>query len=90
MPTDWPSLFHFAFIAVAGGLLLIAALHDVIARTVPNWVSLLLALTGLSLRFLDSQLIVGTACGIVIFVLVAFCWRGGWLGGGDVKQTPAG
>lgn len=89
MPADWTSLFHFGLIFLAGGLLLIAAAHDVIARTIPNKVPLLLALTGVSLRYIDNNLLLGLGCGVAVFVVAAFCWRRGWLGGGDVKLLGA-
>ena len=89
MPADWTSLFQIGLIASAGALLLIAAAHDVIARTIPNWVPLLLALTGISLRYFDSSLLLGLACGAAVFAVAAFCWRRGWLGGGDVKLLGA-
>ncbi len=89
MPAHWTSLFHFILISLAGALLLIAAAHDMIARTVPNWVSLLLGLTGLSLRIMDDRVILGLLCGAAVFIVAAVCWRRGWLGGGDVKLLGA-
>ncbi len=89
MPADWTSLFHFGLMASAGALLLIAAAHDIIARTIPNWLPLLLALTGIPLRYIDNSLLLGLACGTLVFAMAAFCWRRGWLGGGDVKLLGA-
>lgn len=89
MPADWTSLFHFGLVVLAGALLLIAAAHDIIARTIPNWVPLLLAVIGVLLRYIDNSLLLGLACGAVVFLLAAFCWRRGWLGGGDVKLLGA-
>ena len=89
MPADWTSLFHFGLILLAGALMLIAAGHDVVARTIPNKVPLLLALTGVLLRYIDKSLLMGLACGATVFVLAAICWRRGWLGGGDVKLLGA-
>lgn len=67
------------------GLLLFAALHDIVARTVPNGVSVLLALVGLGARVLDNNLLFGATMATTVFVVAAFCWRRGWLGGADVK-----
>lgn len=73
-------------LTLAGAVLLIgAALHDVVARTVPNWVSIALALIGSCLRIIDHNFFIGFAVGLAVFACAAFCWRRGWLGGGDVK-----
>jgi prepilin peptidase CpaA len=80
---------QIAALALGASLLIIAALHDVAARTIPNWTSLLLALTGALLRWMDGQLLFGLALGLVVFVAAAFCWRRGWMGGGDVKLLGA-
>jgi prepilin peptidase CpaA len=75
------------------GLLGFAALHDVIARTIPNWVPAAVALLALlTLLFYDQ------ASGGLRNVALAFgamgsgallCWRLGWLGGGDAKLLGA-
>lgn len=75
---------------VAGACLLVAAaLHDCVARTVPNWVAGVLAITGLMLRATFGNLLAGTLVGLVVFVLAVLCWRRGWMGGGDVKLLAA-
>jgi len=78
-----------AALALGASLLVIAALHDVAARTIPNWTSLLLALLGAVLRWMDGQLLFGLALGVAVFLVAAFCWRRGWMGGGDVKLLGA-
>ena len=70
-------------------LLLVAALHDVAARTIPNWTSIGIALLGVFLRFAGGQLLLGLALGLLVFVLATFCWLRGWMGGGDVKLMAA-
>lgn len=75
---------------VAGAALLIfAALHDIAARTIPNFVSLLLALLGLALRGADGQLLTALALGAIVFCVCMACWLRGWMGGGDVKLLAA-
>jgi prepilin peptidase CpaA len=77
---------------VLGGILLVAAaLHDVAARTIPNWVSLGLCALGVMLRCLDGwpKLVAGLSLGLVVFALATFCWKRGWMGGGDVKLLGA-
>ncbi len=77
-------------LAFAGlGVLCAAAMHDVIARTVPNVMAVVLALLGCAARLLQGGLLAGLAAGAVIFVLAAVCWWRGWLGGGDVKLLGA-
>ena len=80
---------QIAALALGASLLVIAALHDVAARTIPNWTSVLLALLGAVLRWMDGQLLFGLALGLAVFVVAAFCWRRGWMGGGDVKLLGA-
>lgn len=74
---------------VASVLLLLAAAADVAVRRVPNSVSVALALIGLGLRFASGSLLGGLAAAAAVFVCAAACWRGGWLGGGDVKLLGA-
>ena len=89
MSHDWSSYVASALI-FSGALLLVgAAMHDIIARTVPNWVSVLLVLIGLGSRLLDKHLISGPLAAGAVFITAAFCWRFGWLGGGDVKLMGA-
>jgi len=74
---------------LCGAGLLYAALHDIAARTIPNTVPVTLGLCGVALRLLGHSLLPGLACAAGIFALAAFCWRRGWLGGGDVKLLAA-
>ena len=75
--------------AVAAMALLSAALHDIAFRTVPNWIPALLLVIGGLVRGLDGTLVPGLAVGSVFFLGAVFCWRRGWLGGGDVKLLAA-
>jgi len=75
---------------VLGGILLVAAaLHDVAARTIPNWVSLSLFVLGVILRCIDGKLVAGLSLGLAVFAVATFCWKRGWMGGGDVKLLSA-
>jgi prepilin peptidase CpaA len=80
---------EIALTALAIGGLLFAALHDLAFRTIPDWVSAALAADAVLLRLLDHHLAAALACGLAVFTLAAFCWRRGWLGGGDVKLLGA-
>lgn len=94
----WPSLLSYQPYLSHGltlasiAILLAAAMHDVIARTAPNWMAIALAALGVASRVLHGSLIglaVGFAVAFAVFVLAAFCWRRGWLGGADVKLLAA-
>jgi prepilin peptidase CpaA len=89
MDYDWPSLLTTALTLIGAAVLLVASLHDIIARTVPNWTAVTLALLGLAQRAVAGGIAGGLLAGFVVFALAAFCWRRGWLGGGDVKLLGA-
>lgn len=71
------------------GILLLAAAHDLIARSVPDWMSILLAAIGLGERLIDGRVVAGLCAALIVFAIAALCWRRGWLGGGDVKLLGA-
>ena len=89
MPATWPSLLSFGLLLAGIVLLLSAALHDFMARTVPNGVAATLAVIGIAVRVLAGGLAAGLLVGLIVFALAAFCWRRGWMGGGDVKLLAA-
>ncbi len=70
-------------------IVLAAALHDVAARTVPNWMAAALGVLGLLVQAISGHLIAGIVAGLIVFIVAAFCWRRGWMGGGDVKLLGA-
>ena len=70
-------------------LLAVAALRDIMARTVPNQLAAALAAAGLVLQALQGTLLAGTGAAVLVFVLAALCWRRGWMGGADVKLLGA-
>ena len=74
---------------LAAAMLVSATLHDIGFRTIPDWLSAVLAADGIFVRLLDHNLPTGLACGLAVFILAALCWRRGWLGGGDVKLLGA-
>lgn len=76
-------------LCVAAAVLLFAALHDIAFRSLPDWVSLVLAADGCLVRVLQHSLPAGLACGLGMFAAAWICWRLGWLGGGDVKLLGA-
>ena len=78
-----------ALLAASVCMLIYAALHDVASRTIPNTVSVVLAVLGLGLRLLDHRPVSGLLAGLATFLFAAWLWRRGWLGGGDVKLLGA-
>lgn len=75
-------------------MLVVAALHDIVARTVPNAVALAIAVAGLvnqvALSLMGAgQLLISIPAAVVVFVLAALLWRRGLMGGADVKLFGA-
>jgi prepilin peptidase CpaA len=83
-----PSIGHYLAGAVVV-ILCLAAAHDVLARTVPNWMPMTLATLGIIQSALAERLIVSLVVGATVFILSGLCWKRGWLGGGDVKLLGA-
>jgi prepilin peptidase CpaA len=71
------------------GLLVLASWHDIAARVLPNWSAAAIASSGLLLRVVDGSWMISLGAAFAVFALAAFCWRRGWLGGGDVKLLAA-
>jgi prepilin peptidase CpaA len=75
-------------LAIAG-ILLLAAGHDIMTRTVPNWMPLLLSVLSAALAAAEFRLVWGLGFGLTVFVLCFIFWWRGWMGGGDVKLLGA-
>ena len=82
------SIGQFLAGAVAA-ILCLAAAHDVLARTVPNWMPVVIATIGTIESALCGRLIASLLVGALVFILSGLCWKRGWLGGGDVKLLGA-
>ncbi len=82
------SLSHGA-IGAAFVLLLFASVHDVVARTVPNLMAIALAAASLLIGAMAGHMLSGVVAGTIIFLFAVFCWKRGWMGGGDVKLMGA-
>jgi prepilin peptidase CpaA len=70
-------------------LLTLAALHDVAARTIPNWMSAALALAGVGALWSTPAASDRLLAAALLFGGAASLWRAGWLGGGDAKLLGA-
>ncbi len=84
-----PSVVSWAVLTAVALLTSASAVHDVIARTIPNGWCAAIALAGLGVRLINHTLPAGLIAGAAIFILATACWRAGWLGGGDVKLLGA-
>lgn len=87
--TTIPETLAAAILVIGVALLLVAALHDVAARTVPNSLVLAVAGAGLAAQALAGELTYALPAALAVFVGAAICWRRGWMGGGDVKLLAA-
>ena len=85
----WPSAIAASMILASGAILLLAACHDIVSRTVPNWMSMVIAGCGIVAAFASDRLPLSLGLGMAIFVAAAICWRRGWMGGADVKLLGA-
>ena len=83
------TLLHALLLLTAATSLLFAAAHDVAVRTVPNLISLIVAAAGLGMNALHGQLGAALFGGALVFSGCWYCWRHGWIGGGDVKLLSA-
>jgi prepilin peptidase CpaA len=77
----------FSVLAVA--LLVYAAMHDFVARTIPNWLPAVLLALGVLVRLLDRSLVLGLAVALVTFLILLVVWLARGIGGGDVKLWTA-
>ena len=66
-----------------------AALHDMAARTVPNWMAAALAVLGLMVQADQRPSDCWRPRRADCVHRRRFCWRRGWMGGGDVKLLGA-
>jgi len=89
MPHTASHLIVAGPIVISLVLLLIASAHDIAARTIPNWIPLVLAVSGLAGRAYDGSLLLGVGVAGSVFLVAAIVWRCGMMGGGDVKLLGA-
>jgi prepilin peptidase CpaA len=75
--------------AVVTGGLIVAALHDVAVRTVPNRVILVVGLGALIQAFMQDRLTSSAIVGGVVLIAAGILWLRGWIGGGDAKLLAA-
>jgi Flp pilus assembly protein protease CpaA len=79
----WTAAMELAIITTCGiatTTLLLAGVHDLAFRTVPNWMPMVLLLSGILLQLMSGTLMLGLLAGLLVFLAGVFCWRRGWLG----------
>jgi prepilin peptidase CpaA len=86
---SWPSAFIATMTLASGVVLLLAACHDLVSRTVPNWMPSLIAGFGLAVAIAEDRVLISLGLGLTIFVVAVLGWRRGWMGGADVKLLGA-
>jgi prepilin peptidase CpaA len=89
MSHAWPSAISTAMILASAAVLLLAAWHDIVSRTVPNWMPGAIACFGIVGALAGDRLLISAGLGLAVFCLGAICWRRGWIGGADVKLLGA-
>jgi len=79
------------FSLAMSALLMMAAWRDVATRTIPDTISLLLAVTGGLARVIEgsSALALSAGTALLLFVLLLIAFSRGVIGGGDVKLMTA-
>lgn len=82
-------LAHPVLVGLSALILLAAVLNDIAFRTVPNWMPAALLALGIGIRTLDGGLAPSLLACVLILLGAGFCWRRGWMGGGDVKLLAA-
>jgi prepilin peptidase CpaA len=92
-PLMSPALLTGAFLVLFAALAVVAALKDLVSYTIPNWISLALALAftpaafSAGLRMLDIGVCVLIGLIMLMVAITMFALR--WLGGGDAKLLAA-
>jgi prepilin peptidase CpaA len=81
--------FSDVLIIASGIVLIAAALHDIGFRTVPNWMSLVVAGLALARQSAHGHLMASLLWGLCVLAAGLVCWQRGWLGGGDAKLLAA-
>ena len=89
MSLSWPSAIVVTMTLGSGFVVLLAACHDIVSRTVPNWMSAAIACFGIAAALAADRLPLSLGIGAAVFIAAAICWRRGWLGGADVKLLGA-
>lgn len=83
------TMIQIAIVAGCSALLIYAALHDVVGRTIPNFVSLILISLGFLRITMAHTMLTSVLAAGAVFAVALLVWYAGLLGGGDVKLLTA-
>jgi prepilin peptidase CpaA len=89
MSHSWSSAIAATMILASAAVVLLAAWHDLVSRTVPNWMPALIAGFGVVAALVSERLLISMGLGLAMFIAAALCWRRGLMGGADVKLLGA-
>jgi len=89
MSHSWSSAIAATMILASAAVVLLAAWHDLVSRTVPNWMPALIAGFGVVAALVSERLLLSMGLGLAVFIAAAICWRRGLMGGADVKLLGA-
>ncbi len=81
--------FALAGAGVCSALLVVAALHDLAARTVPNSLIGIIGLGGIGLAVAQHRLLPSIFIAVLLLAIAAVLWLRGYLGGADAKLLGA-
>lgn len=86
---SWPLAIAATMMLASGAVLLLAAGHDIVSRTVPDWMSHLIAAFGVIASFAQDRLFTSIGFGIGIYLFVRTLWTFRLIGGADVRLLGA-
>jgi len=66
-----------------------AACHDVVARTLPNWIAIAVFILGLLQQIVFGTSVTALLVGVNVLILAVLLWHFRFLGGGDAKLIAA-
>jgi prepilin peptidase CpaA len=69
--------------------MVVASLHDIATRTIPNGLALALTIAGMSAGATNGHVFGSLFAASGVFAVSTLCWSRGWMGGGDVKLLGA-
>jgi prepilin peptidase CpaA len=84
---------HLLLIAIFPALVVVGAVHDLASYTIPNWISVALALlffpTALITGLDPMQIALNTGVGFGLLCIGVGMFAANWIGGGDAKLLAA-
>jgi prepilin peptidase CpaA len=76
-------------LAIAAAVLVVAALHDLAVRAIPNQLITAVTAVGLALALLQHKLVASLAVAALVLLAAVALWLRGYFGGADAKLLAA-